>query len=140
MTDTLSPEERSKRMSRIRGTNTVPELALRSALHRLGLRFRLHAKDLPGKPDIVLPKHGAVIFVHGCFWHRHPGCRVATMPKSNTKFWREKFSRNVQRDAQQVRSLRAAGWRVFMAWECHLSTPSKAEAEARRLFRRIVGT
>lgn len=140
MTDTLSIEERSERMSRIRGTNTAPELALRSALHRLGLRFRLHAKDLPGKPDIVLPKHGSVIFVHGCFWHRHPGCRVATIPKSNTEFWREKFSRNVQRDTRHVRSLRAAGWRVFTAWECDLSTPSKAEARAKYLLRRIVGS
>ena len=136
MADTLSPRERSERMSRIRGKDTAPELALRKALHALGLRYRLHAK-LPGKPDIVLPRHSAVVFVHGCFWHRHRGCRIATTPKSNTAFWREKFDRNVARDKRVRRQLRAAGWRVFVAWECQLSGKGKATERASALASRI---
>lgn len=99
MVDTLTPTQRSERMSRIRSTNTKPEVALRKALHRLGFRFRLHGRVLPGKPDIVLPKYRTAIFVHGCFWHRHVGCKVATTPKSNTEFWVDKFGRNTARDA-----------------------------------------
>lgn len=137
MADTLSPGERSERMSRIRGKDTAPELALRKALHALGLRYRLHAK-LPGKPDIVLPRHSAVVFVHGCFWHRHRGCRIATTPKSNTAFWREKFDRNVARDKRVRRQLRAAGWRVFVAWECQLSGKGKATERASALASRIM--
>ena len=136
MADTLSPRERSERMSRIRGKDTAPELALRKALHALGLRYRLHAK-LPGKPDIVLPRHSAVVFVHGCFWHRHRGCRIATTPKSNTAFWREKFDRNVARDKRVRRQLRAAGWRVFVAWECQLSGKGNADVEAGLLAQKI---
>lgn len=138
MADTLSPEARSERMSRIRGTDTAPELALRSALHRLGLRYRLHANELPGKPDIVLPRHGTVIFVHGCFWHRHRGCSIANMPKSNADFWLGKFDRNVRRDARNARALRAAGWRVLVAWECHLNTPKKVASESSRLLRAVL--
>ncbi|MFP3499206.1 DNA mismatch endonuclease Vsr, partial [Pseudomonas sp. SIMBA_059] len=89
--DFLSPRERSKRMSLIRGRDTQPELALRRALHRLGLRFRLHGAGLPGKPDLVFPRYKTVVFVHGCFWHQHAGCSIATIPKSNTQFWMEKF-------------------------------------------------
>lgn len=137
MADTLSPGERSERMSRIRGKDTAPELALRKALHALGLRYRLHA-NLPGKPDIVLPRHSAVVFVHGCFWHRHRGCRIATTPKSNTAFWREKFDRNVARDKRVRRQLRAAGWRVFVAWECQLSGKGKADVEAGLLAQKIM--
>jgi DNA mismatch endonuclease (patch repair protein) len=136
MADTLSPEGRSERMSRIRGKDTAPELALRKALHALGLRYKLHAK-LPGKPDIVLPRHSVVVFVHGCFWHRHRGCRIATTPKSNTAFWREKFDRNVARDKRVRRQLRAAGWRVFVAWECQLSGEGKAIKRASVLASRI---
>ena len=109
MVDFLSPSERSERMSRIRSSNTSPEVALRSALHALGLRFRLHRKDLPGKPDIVLPQYRTAIFVHGCFWHRHEGCKVATTPKSNTEFWVEKFARNVARDLRSREALEAQG-------------------------------
>ena len=91
MVDFLTTAQRSERMSRIRGKDSQPELALRRVLHRLGLRYRLHAKELPGKPDLVFPRHKAVVFVHGCFWHRHKGCNIATTPKSNTPFWVEKF-------------------------------------------------
>ena len=125
MVDRLSPEHRSWNMSRIRGRNTQPELAVRSALHRAGYRFRLHRKDLPGRPDIVLPKHRTVVFVHGCFWHRHPGCRFAYTPKSRVAFWQKKFDDNVARDRRNVRALRALGWRVITVWECQTGSPGR---------------
>lgn len=107
-------------MSRIRGRDTKPELLVRSLLHRLGYRFRLHRRDLPGTPDIVLPKYQTVIFVHGCFWHRHPDCRYAYTPKSRVEFWKEKFAANVGRDARTRRALEQAGWQVLVVWECEL--------------------
>jgi DNA mismatch endonuclease (patch repair protein) len=130
MVDTLTPAQRSERMSRIRSTNTRPEVALRKALHRLGFRFRLHGRRLPGKPDIVLPKYHTAIFVHGCFWHRHAGCKVATTPKSNTEFWVGKFGRNTARDAIKQAQLEAEGWKVVVVWECDLKTEEKAQAAA----------
>ena len=130
MVDTLTPAERSIRMRSIRAKDTKPEVALRRALHGKGLRFRLHGAKLPGKPDIVLPKHKAVIFVHGCFWHRHEGCKVASTPKSNTDFWIDKFDKNVARDAKNITLLVEQGWRVLVIWECELSTPAKIEASA----------
>lgn len=120
-------------MSRIRSSNTLPELALRKALHSLGFRFRLHRKDLPGKPDIVLPRYKALVFVHGCFWHRHAGCKVATTPKSNTQFWLEKFERNVARDSRSRKSLEALGWNVMVVWECELGSARKAADAAKRI-------
>lgn len=110
-------------MSRIRGKDTKPELTVRSFLHRAGLRFRLHAK-LPGKPDLVLPKYRTAVFVHGCFWHRHEGCRYATTPTSNPVFWREKFTSNVRRDAKVKKQLEVSGWRVFVIWACQLDGAS----------------
>ena len=118
MVDNLSPADRSRMMSKIKGANTKPELAVRSFLHRQGLRFRLHGKELPGSPDIVLPRYRAVVFVHGCFWHRHPGCRYAYEPKSRPEFWNRKFDQNVERDARKEQLLRDLGWRVFVVWEC----------------------
>ncbi len=120
-------------MSRIRSSNTKPEIYLRKALHRLGFRFRLHGRKLLGKPDIVLPKHKAVVFVHGCFWHRHAGCKVSTVPKSNTEFWLAKFARNVERDAIVSQKLQDQGWRVFVIWECETDSPKKAELAAKEL-------
>ena len=120
-------------MSRIRSSNTSPEVALRRALHALGFRFRLHRKGLPGKPDIVLPRYRTVIFVHGCFWHRHCGCKIATTPKSNTEFWVEKFDRNVARDTRSRELLEAQGWRVMIVWECELGSGSKAAEAALRV-------
>lgn len=105
-------------MSRIRGKDTRPELRVRSALHRLGYRFRLNRRDLPGKPDIVLPRYQTVIFVHGCFWHRHPGCRFAYTPKSRVEFWQAKFERNVERHREVEEELTTLGWRVLVIWEC----------------------
>lgn len=133
MVDSLSPTERSERMSRIRSKDTAPEVALRRALHALGFRFRLHRKDLPGRPDIVLPRHRVVIFVHGCFWHRHVGCGIATTPKSNTAFWVEKFERNVARDVRSIERLEAQGWRVIVVWECELGSRRKAADAALRI-------
>jgi DNA mismatch endonuclease, patch repair protein len=136
MVDFLTPTQRSERMSRIRGKDSQPELALRRVLHRLGLRYRLHAKELPGKPDLVFPRHKAVVFVHGCFWHRHEGCKIATTPKSNTPFWVEKFEKNVARDKRSAAVLTDLGWRVFVVWECDLA-PSKVEATSEQLAKEI---
>jgi DNA mismatch endonuclease, patch repair protein len=116
--DHLTEEKRSWNMSRIRSTNSKAELLLRSLLHRKGYRFRLHVKDLPGKPDIVLSKHKAVIFIHGCFWHQHENCPYATMPKSHTDFWSQKLLGNKRRDKNNQRELQALGWRVLEIWEC----------------------
>lgn len=133
MADTLTPAERSERMSRIRSRDTQPELALRRALHGGGLRYRLHGAVLPGRPDIVFPSRNAVVFVHGCFWHRHEGCRIATTPKSNTPFWQAKFDRNVERDVRNSERLIGVGWKVIVVWECELSTPAKAAAAAAKV-------
>lgn len=132
--DKLSKEHRSWNMSRIRGENTSPELLVRSLLHRSGFRFRLHRRDLPGSPDLVLPKHGVVVFVHGCFWHRHPRCRMASMPKSRRQFWKSKFLENVRRDRRVVSQLTKLGWRAIIIWECQTRDPLRlAELIARVL-------
>ena len=120
MADRITAEHRSWNMSRIRGKDTKPEIVLRSLLHRAGFRYRLHVKKLPGKPDLVLPKHKTVIFVNGCFWHRHQGCRKATTPKTNTAFWAKKFEKTVERDACKKSELIESGWRVVTVWECEL--------------------
>lgn len=116
--DRLSREQRSWNMSQIRARNTTPELLVRSLLHRSGYRFRLHRRDLPGSPDIVLPKHKIVVFVHGCFWHQHAQCRYATMPKTRPEFWRQKFRDNLRRDRRAKSQLSKLGWRVLVVWEC----------------------
>lgn len=134
MTDFLSPAERSDRMSRIRGKDTQPELTLRKVLHGLGLRYRLHGAGLPGKPDLVFPRYKTVVFVHGCFWHRHPDCKIATTPKSNTAFWLKKFERNVVRDAQATANLQAMEWTVLVVWECELASARKAKETGERLY------
>lgn len=118
--DIVDKATRSRMMSGIRGANTAPELALRSALHALSLRFRLHGKVLPGKPDIVSRRYRALIYVHGCFWHRHPGCRYASTPKSREEFWRTKFEGNVRRDLKVREEALQLGWRVATVWECAL--------------------
>ena len=116
--DHLTPEKRSWNMSRIKSKDTTPERIVRSFLHRNGFRFRLHVKDLPGKPDIVLPKYKTVIEVRGCFWHRHPGCKSATNPSSNVDFWQKKFAANVSRDERTEQELKKLGWNVIVVWEC----------------------
>jgi len=110
-------------MSRVRGTDTTPEVRVRSFLHRLGYRFRLHRRGLPGRPDIVMPSHRAAVFVHGCFWHQHLGCAKATLPATNREKWAAKLARNVERDGENLRALQEAGWRVATVWECNLNDP-----------------
>lgn len=120
--DSLTKEKRSWNMSRIRSNDTIPELVVRSFLFRHGFRFRLHVKNLPGHPDIVLPKYRTVVEVRGCFWHRHPGCRQATTPSTNVEFWREKFKRNVDRDHKNEAELTQLGWNIIILWECELKS------------------
>lgn len=120
-TDIMSPEARSALMAKIRGTDTRPELIVRRLLHKLGYRYRLHAKKLPGRPDIIFPGRRAAIFVHGCFWHRH-NCIYAYTPKSRSEFWLRKFARNVERDAENQRQLDSAGWRILILWECEIES------------------
>lgn len=121
MTDTMSKQQRSLCMSQIRSRNTRPEKMVRRIVHAMGCRFRLKPRKLPGSPDIVLTAYRAVIFVHGCFWHRHRNCRFAYMPKSRRGFWRKKFAVNVDRDRRAARQLRKLGWRVLIVWECRTS-------------------
>ena|SRR5688572_18373358 len=118
MVDRLTSRHRSWNMSRIRSKDTGPELAVRSALHRLGYRFRLHKADLPGRPDIVLPRHRIVILVHGCFWHRHRNCQYSYTPRSRVSFWEQKFRDTVARDRSTRRQLHKAGWSILTIWEC----------------------
>lgn len=129
--DRLSPERRSWLMSRIRGVNTKPEVEVRSLLHGMGYRFRLHRKGLPGTPDIVLPGRSAAVFVHGCFWHGH-GCKRAKMPNSQADYWREKIDGNRRRDRRNRRQLQALGWQVIVVWECELKRPEALAARLRK--------
>lgn len=123
MTDVVDAPTRSRMMSGIRGKDTKPERLVRRALFKAGFRFRLHRRDLPGIPDVVLPGRGVAVFVHGCFWHMHPGCPNARLPATRPEFWREKLSRNVDRDRAAKASLAAAGWRVLTVWECATRDP-----------------
>ncbi|WP_089258962.1 very short patch repair endonuclease [Cereibacter sphaeroides] len=133
MTDIVDQQTRSRMMSGIRGKNTKPELALRRAMHARGFRFRLHSGRVHGRPDLVLPKHRAVVFVHGCFWHRHKGCRYATVPATRPEFWRAKFDANVARDRTVRTTLLDGGWRVATVWECALRKPDQVAASAELL-------
>ncbi|POB00312.1 very short patch repair endonuclease [Chromobacterium sinusclupearum] len=133
MTDIVDTRTRSRMMSAIKGRDTAPEMVVKRFLHRFGFRFRLHKKQLPGRPDLVLPRWHAVIFVHGCFWHRHQGCKFATTPATRPDFWQRKFAANVQRDERQVRELKALGWKVAVIWECEVGS----EDRLRRLVEEI---
>ena len=126
-------------MSRVRGRDTAPEKIVRSVLHRKGFRFSLHRKDLPGKPDIVLPRYHAIVFVHGCFWHRHKGCVETTIPKTRTSFWRKKFDATVARDARTQRCLRRLGWRVKIVWACRTGDREKLAASLSRFLSPVKG-
>ena len=134
MTDRLSKEARSANMAAVRSANTGPELRVRKALHAAGFRYALHRRDLPGRPDIVMPRLGVVIFVHGCFWHRHKRCTAASTPTSNTEFWNAKFEANMARDQRNARDLKALGWKVIVVWEC-ATIPAKLKSLLRRLAR-----
>ena len=119
--DNMTKQQRSRTMARIRSTETKPEVKLRSLLHKAGYRFRKNVKDMSGTPDIVLPKHRAAIFVHGCFWHQHPKCPRAVMPKTNTDYWVGKLENNVKRNGESIEQLSIAGWRVIVVWECEIN-------------------
>jgi DNA mismatch endonuclease (patch repair protein) len=121
MADTLKPHARSALMARVHGRNTTPEIIVRSMLYRLGFRYRLHARELPGRPDIVFRSRRKAIFVHGCFWHQHPGCRKATIPKTRNRYWAKKLQGNVDRDRKTLKQLKISGWDVLVLWECELS-------------------
>ncbi|HEV2610621.1 MAG TPA: very short patch repair endonuclease [Noviherbaspirillum sp.] len=137
MADRITQEQRSAVMAKIRSKDTKPELALRSALHRLGFRFLVHRKDLPGRPDIVLPKHKTVIFVHGCFWHQHSNCKDGHKPLSREHYWYPKLEKNVIRDEENRRLLESLGWKVFTVWECEIQ--ADLQRKAKQLSERLRG-
>jgi DNA mismatch endonuclease, patch repair protein len=134
----MNPLNRSEIMRRVRRSNTAPELRVRRTLHNLGFRFRLHVKTLPGTPDIVLPKHRLCIFVHGCFWHRHPNCRLASTPTSNRLFWLDKFQRNTVRDTSIAQRLHDLGWRVEIVWECETKRAEVLRHRIGEIFERLI--
>jgi DNA mismatch endonuclease (patch repair protein) len=133
MVDIVDAATRSRMMSSIRGKNTTPEMQARKFLHACGFRYRLHVKNLPGTPDIVLPKYRIIIFVHGCFWHQHPGCKHASMPKSNIAFWKEKLGGNIARDRRNIAALEKNGWRCLVIWECQTGDERKMKKLAKRI-------
>ena len=137
MADVHNKEQRSRNMAAIRGRDTKPEMIVRRAVHRLGYRFRLHRRDLPGKPDLVLPRHRAVIFVHGCFWHQH-NCRYGrVVPVTRAEFWKTKRNENSARDARNIRALRTIGWRVLVVWECRTRDSTSVESRLKSFLARI---
>ena len=125
-------EQRSRNMSAIKSKNTKPEIKVRKVLHSMGYRFRLHSKDLPGSPDIVLPKYKTVIFVHGCFWHRHENCKYASTPKTRKEFWEAKFRENINRDKKHQENLSSMGWKIIIVWECEIKDK---DFDLNRLFK-----
>jgi DNA mismatch endonuclease (patch repair protein) len=134
--DRLTPEHRSRLMSRVRSKDTTPEMIVRRLVHAMGYRYRLYVRKLPGRPDLVFGPRRKIVFVHGCFWHRHPGCRKATTPKTHVDFWEGKFAANVLRDARNVHDLEAAGWEVLTVWECE----TKDVDMLRRRLRSFLGS
>jgi len=133
LVDNVSPAQRSELMAKVGQRDTGPELAVRKQLFAAGFRFRLHCRDLPGRPDIVLRRHNLAIFVHGCFWHRHPGCKRASSPKSRQHFWMKKFAENVDRDKRVKARLRRVGWRVWTIWECEAKKSVRLTRRVRRI-------
>ena len=136
----MTPEARSRVMRSITKKNTQPEVLVRQALHKMGLRFRLHLNSLPGTPDIVLRRHKLAILVHGCFWHQHRGCRYAKLPRSRTEYWLPKLARNVERDKQARTALKAQGWRSAIIWECDAKDAARLQRNLDKLFRRNKGS
>lgn len=136
MADVVDKATRSRMMSGIRGKNTKPEIRVRRYLHRMGLRFRLHVKDLPGKPDLCFPKFRTTVFVNGCFWHRHPGCKYASTPATRIDFWDKKFAQNIKRDQENFAALEKLGWKAIVVWECEVHT---GDSRLQELFRQITG-
>ena len=138
MADVMTSEQRSRCMAAIKGKDTKPEMIVRKYLFSRGLRFRIQVRKLPGTPDIVLPKYKTAIFVNGCFWHGHEGCKYFRLPKSNVGFWEEKIERNVARDVRNEAELKALGWRVIWIWECEIKAVARREEYLKRLYDRIV--
>ena len=138
MADNLSPQQRSCNMSRIRSRDTSPEILVRSLLHRIGFRFRKHASNLPGKPDIVLPRYKVAICVHGCFWHRHKGCKRCTTPKTNIEYWLPKLEGNQRRDKLRQMQLRKLGYKVLVIWECETKNEEALEKKITRFFKFVL--
>lgn len=126
-------------MSLIRGTGSAPEMKLRRLVHRMGFRYRLHVKELPGKPDLVFPSRCAIVFMHGCFWHRHKGCKLARLPKSKLEFWKPKLEANRKRDLHSQRQLKALGWRVLVVWECEMADAERVSAIVSEFLREQEG-
>jgi DNA mismatch endonuclease (patch repair protein) len=137
--DRISPEIRSVNMRRIRSTGMKPEMAVRRAVHGLGYRYRLHVNDLPGRPDLVFRSRKKIIFVHGCFWHQHPGCSAAHIPASNVQYWSAKFARTIARDSTNLRELCANGWEVLVIWECEIKDIATVQATVRRFLTERAG-
>jgi DNA mismatch endonuclease, patch repair protein len=134
VTDKFSSKKRSEIMSRVTGYDTKPEKLVRTILHNMGYRFRLHRKDLPGRPDIVLPLHKKIILVHGCFWHGHKGCNRSKRPTSNVEFWNRKLTRNIERDKQILRDLKSSGWETLIVWGCQTRTGDKLQMKLLRFL------
>lgn len=134
MTDEISKERRSANMRAVRSRNTGPEIRVRQIAHGLGYRFRLHRRDLPGKPDLAFPGRRKAVFVHGCFWHHHKGCPRGSMPQSNIEYWRPKLARNAARDAEQIAALKASGWRALVIWECQIRDEKRLAARLRQFL------
>ena len=134
-TDKLTPEARSALMAKVHSKDTVPEMRVRKAAHAMGLRFRLGRRDLPGSPDLIFPRHRLAVFVHGCFWHRHPDCRRASLPATRPDFWEVKFAKNVARDRAAVTALHDKGWETLVIWECE----TKDQAQVQHALRNAIG-
>jgi len=134
MTDVFTKSQRSRVMSRIKGRNTKPEIFVRSLIHRMGFRFRLHRRDLPGTPDIVLPRHHKIIFVHGCFWHGHRNCKRATRPTTNVEFWNKKIDKNIERDDHVMDDLQKGGWKVLVVWQCEIINSDELQRKLERFL------
>lgn len=132
--DIFSPEKRSQVMSLIKSKDTKPEKIIRSILHKLGFRFRINRKDLPGKPDIILPKYKTVIFVHGCFWHQHKGCKYASLPKTNSQFWEKKLFENHKRDKRIMKEYEKTDWKVLVLWQCEIRNIQKDHYLLKNMF------
>jgi DNA mismatch endonuclease (patch repair protein) len=132
--DKISKEQRSENMRAVRSLNTGPEIRVRQIAHGLGYRFRIHRRDLPGKPDLAFPSRRKAVFVHGCFWHQHKGCRRASLPQSNIDYWHPKLARNAVRDAKQIAALKANGWRALVIWECEIKDEKWLTARLRRFL------
>ena len=140
MADVKTPEQRSRNMAAIKGKDTKPEIIVRKYLFSRGLRFRVQVRKLPGNPDIVLPKYKTVIFVNGCFWHGHEGCKYFRLPKSNIEFWKEKIERNIERDRESMQALLVLGWKVIRVWECELRNKANREEMLNKIYNSITSS